>query len=105
MSAIGLIEVSEGLMKATEWRRVGGTGLVGEGCGCVGRWGLAGRLMLVVGGGGGAISLMSAIGLIEVSEGLTKATEWRRVGGAGRVGEGCGCVGRAGWCWVGWDDG
>ena len=35
-----------------------------EGCGCVGRWGLAGRLMLVVGGVGGGIGLMSAIGLI-----------------------------------------
>ena len=41
-----------------------GTALIGEGGGCVGRWGLAGRLMLVVGGVGCAIGLMSAIGLI-----------------------------------------
>ena len=100
--------VSKGLAKATEWRpvggagRVGGTELVGEGGGCVGRWGLAGRRMLVVGGVGevgGAIGLMSAIGLIGGQQSPSQSAGWRRVGrGTALVGEGGGCVGR----WAGW---
>ena len=56
--------VSEGLAKASEWRRVGDSWASGAG-----RWRcrsdrLAGSLMLVVGGVGAVIGLMSAIGLI-----------------------------------------
>ena len=53
--------------------------------------------MRVVGGGGGAISLMSAIGLISGQRRSSEGTEWRRGGGTALVGEGGGCVGRVSW--------